>query len=176
MGAIRKWGKVVERRWHAMMTRTTARTDTWWHRWWPAEMAKACPRVWQAIWECVTPESCSCLGLNCLCLSHRDTFTGWGAALEWRRANWKKWRETSCSSQSSIWVHEVTHAESLLVEGRKRVGGLRQLPQPLRLRLAQKVGVQALRDALLLLVLPFILENLDLITGRAENFVARTTP
>ena len=132
------------------------------------------------------PESCSCLGLNCLCLSHRDTFTGWGAALmlnliliasipklikkrleanlEWRRANWKKWRETSCSSQSSIWVHEVTHAESLLVEGRKRVGGLRQLPQPLRLRLAQKVGVQALRDALLLLVLPFILENLDLIT------------
>ena len=56
MGAIGKWGKMVERRWHAMMTRTTARTDTWWHRWWPAEMAKACPRVWQTIWECVTPK------------------------------------------------------------------------------------------------------------------------
>ena len=27
------------------------------------------------------PKSCSCLGLNCLCLSHRDTFTSWGAAL-----------------------------------------------------------------------------------------------
>jgi len=51
MGAIGKWGKVVKRRWHAMMTRTTARTDTWWHRWWPAKMAKACSRVWQAIWE-----------------------------------------------------------------------------------------------------------------------------
>ena len=28
-----------------------------------------------------SPESSSCLDLNCLCLSHRDTFTGWGAAL-----------------------------------------------------------------------------------------------
>ena len=77
MGAIGKWGKVVKRRWHAMMTRTTARTDTWWHRWWPAKMAKACSRVWQAIGKCVTPESSHdliCMFRTC---SHLKAAAAW---------------------------------------------------------------------------------------------------